>query len=490
MIKIEGDKLEMKSVVGAGIVEIITESLYDKPIVVFREYVQNSADAFFSVPEEDKNKLEVRIQCIDNNLCFVDNGTGIKEDKFEEVMVSIASSKKTRTKNIGYKGIGRLSGLSYCESLWFVNILSYSGKEYQIYKIDGKKYSDIKKSESFGELSFPELMSKIGCMENQIDQKIEMALNQCGSMFVNRNSGFLVILEGVSPILRKTIDDEQFVSDLGWLLPVPFTEKLDERGIFDKIATNELFEGGLVPARAYKIFWNDVQIFRPLSKDMIRTYLCKSDLGKYATCIHSFSNQKIELSKSNPFSGIRIYLDNVLLCDENELIPVLQQYGFVNHGLYEMIQSVRGIGAFIYIVDKVNISANARRTFIDITDNDAIQFLRLVAEFIEMVYDARYALSKYTSAKKKAGISAEKLIELKEKAQISLEALAQNEIIIMEEVVETKDFKDLSRVEQQRMVKDKVSKSISECLKKFLDQSESFDYASCVEDFKTWLKGN
>ena len=228
----------MKSVVGAGIVEIITESLYDKPIVVFREYVQNSADAFLSVPEEDKNKLEVRIQCIDNNLCFVDNGTGIKEDKFEEVMVSIANSKKTRTKNIGYKGIGRLSGLSYCESLWFVNILSYSGKEYQIYKIDGKKYSDIKKSESFGELSFPELMSKIGCMENQIDQKIEMALNQCDSMFVNRNSGFLVILEGVSPILRKTIEDEQFVSDLGWLLPVPFTEKLDERGIFDKIATN------------------------------------------------------------------------------------------------------------------------------------------------------------------------------------------------------------------------------------------------------------
>ena len=27
--------------VGAGIISIITESLYDKPIVVFREYVKN-----------------------------------------------------------------------------------------------------------------------------------------------------------------------------------------------------------------------------------------------------------------------------------------------------------------------------------------------------------------------------------------------------------------------------------------------------------------
>lgn len=32
--------------VGANIISIITESLYDKPVVVFREYVQNSIDAF------------------------------------------------------------------------------------------------------------------------------------------------------------------------------------------------------------------------------------------------------------------------------------------------------------------------------------------------------------------------------------------------------------------------------------------------------------
>lgn len=32
--------------VGARILSIITESLYDKPVVVFREYVQNSVDSF------------------------------------------------------------------------------------------------------------------------------------------------------------------------------------------------------------------------------------------------------------------------------------------------------------------------------------------------------------------------------------------------------------------------------------------------------------
>ena len=39
--------------VGAGILNIITESLYDNPIVVFREYVQNSVDSIFKEDCQD-----------------------------------------------------------------------------------------------------------------------------------------------------------------------------------------------------------------------------------------------------------------------------------------------------------------------------------------------------------------------------------------------------------------------------------------------------
>ena len=45
--------------VGAGILNIITESLYDNPIVVFREYVQNSVDSIFK--ETDRNNYEIKI---------------------------------------------------------------------------------------------------------------------------------------------------------------------------------------------------------------------------------------------------------------------------------------------------------------------------------------------------------------------------------------------------------------------------------------------
>lgn len=61
----------MRERVGASIVEIITESLYDKPIVVFREYVQNSADSL-AVAELDGSTadLSVHIWKSQNNLFF------------------------------------------------------------------------------------------------------------------------------------------------------------------------------------------------------------------------------------------------------------------------------------------------------------------------------------------------------------------------------------------------------------------------------------
>ncbi len=102
---------------------IITESLYDKPIVIFREYIQNSADAF---AKAICLSPICKIWHEGNSLFFLDNGTGIEEDEFHEKMINIASSTKSKKANIGYKGIGRLSGIPYCKKLHFINIISYS----------------------------------------------------------------------------------------------------------------------------------------------------------------------------------------------------------------------------------------------------------------------------------------------------------------------------------------------------------------------------
>lgn len=55
--------------VGAGILNIITESLYDNPIVVFREYVQNSMDSILK-SEPEISDCEIRIWKSGNDLFF------------------------------------------------------------------------------------------------------------------------------------------------------------------------------------------------------------------------------------------------------------------------------------------------------------------------------------------------------------------------------------------------------------------------------------
>lgn len=485
--------------VGASILNIITESLYDKPIAVFREYVQNSVDSLGKVTNVDNREiLSSQIWTDNNNLYFLDNGTGINSERFLQTMQSIAFSHKERTTNIGYKGIGRLSGISYCKKINFINILNFQENHFQKYTIDCVEYDRIRKNEKYNEMTFSSLMQKIGKLDNDIPvMEIVNSIEEHKYIFDSRNTGFLVILEDVSLLLDNVMKDEMFEEELSWLLPVPFPYELlsenEETCALFKELSNEpaSVKNKVVAAQAYKIVFEGNQLFRPLNPVMFRTYLCKCHLADYAVCVQSFSNEKFEIDKKNSFSGIRVYIDNMLLCDENELIPVLKQYGFTSHGSYELIQSVRGVGVMIYIVDKVNISANARRTFIELTDQDSLTFLELIAKLVDNIYDARYALSKYAAALRKETIAENVVEEKKEKALYHLRLLASDEIKIEVKDKENQtDFEWLPKNEQKRIIKGKLTREINESIKTYLEQTEKYDLDTYFDDFKTWFLAN
>ncbi len=168
----------------------------------------------------------------------------------------------------------------------------------------------------------------------------------------------------------------------------------------------------------------------------------------------------------------------------------MQQYGFIQHTANELIQSVKGIGAMIYITDKVNISANARRTFIEVTDDSSIEFLKKIAEFIANIYNARYALSKYSSAKKNMEEKKADIDDFKEKANHALVKLAQESIQIDEPEFDTPNFNELNLTEQKQIVKQKIAKEINKKIRSYLSQANTFDYENAYENFKVWLSSN
>ncbi len=119
-----------KITIGRSMLETITVALYENPIILFREYVQNSLDAHNMAVDKKGapviSNLEVTITVDDINrtIVIMDNGYGIPSDTlFEKEMLSIGSSNKQedKTKYIGFRGIGRISGLPFCEKLTFRN---------------------------------------------------------------------------------------------------------------------------------------------------------------------------------------------------------------------------------------------------------------------------------------------------------------------------------------------------------------------------------
>lgn len=474
--------------VGSGIINVITESLYDNPIVVFREYVQNSVDSIYK--SDNTSERDIRIYLQEDKLYFADSGNGIEKELFDAQMSGIADSSKLKQNNLGYKGIGRLSGLPYCDYLNFINILDYDQEEFQQYSLDGKKYAEEKSSEQTQNLSVEEFFQVLSEKKDKF-QNIDECFGMVYTLkdyFKKHNKGFLVIMENISPVLKNTIYSDKFEMNLSWLLPVDFLPEVcnEKEDIGEIVRFLRLDNQEGAPARFCNIFYNDKKILRPIGIDNFRNTVFQNNF-EYAVGMITFNGQKIQIDKKNNFSGIRIYIDNMLLCDESELIPALANYGLLNHSVNGMIQTVRGIGAMIYITDKINISANARRTFIEITDNDSLEFLRYLAEFVNDIYDARYALSEYASVLKDKTKNQK---DIEEKKSNALSALCRfvSAKVAVEEIEDKCEIAELSIQEKRTIIKKSITSRISKELKEFIKQYNVENTETYYEDFLTWIE--
>lgn len=133
--------------IGKHIVDILTQSMYEDSRFVYREYIQNSADAIDEVIKsgllkKEECEIHINIDKAKKTILILDNGTGIKETLVISKLKNIADSDKEKGVNKGFRGIGRLGGIGYCDSLIFET--SYAGEPIKsIMKWDAKKLRSI-----------------------------------------------------------------------------------------------------------------------------------------------------------------------------------------------------------------------------------------------------------------------------------------------------------------------------------------------------------
>lgn len=114
----------MEIEIGKFTLESLTTGMYSEPESCYREYIQNAVDALDTALAEgiiqaEDFRIEIIVDGERQEISIRDNGTGIKKDLARKTLLDIGNSTKLHTTNRGFRGIGRLGGLSYCKKLSF-----------------------------------------------------------------------------------------------------------------------------------------------------------------------------------------------------------------------------------------------------------------------------------------------------------------------------------------------------------------------------------
>ena len=105
--------------VGASILGLVTSGIYDDPLAIYREYIQNAVDEL-SRQNGVEGKVEITIDPRQKRVSICDDGPGLTYQECLEDLVPISQSRKCLGQDRGFRGIGRLSALAFAESVTFL----------------------------------------------------------------------------------------------------------------------------------------------------------------------------------------------------------------------------------------------------------------------------------------------------------------------------------------------------------------------------------
>lgn len=111
-------------VVGKDILDLVAGSMYIEPLNIYREYIQNAADSIDEARDKGLSMMSqadvfISFDHANRVIKIRDNGVGIPASDFVRRLTSIGASQKRGKQLRGFRGVGRLSGLGYCQELIF-----------------------------------------------------------------------------------------------------------------------------------------------------------------------------------------------------------------------------------------------------------------------------------------------------------------------------------------------------------------------------------
>jgi Histidine kinase-, DNA gyrase B-, and HSP90-like ATPase len=237
-------------VIGSQIIDIVTAGMYSNPLAVIREYVQNAADSIDVAYDRGllspgEECIDIKINGINRSVSITDNGTGVLQGDLEARLRGLGRRQKDRLKQRGFRGIGRLGGLGYCDQVVFETRADKS-EPVSILIWDGKKLQELA-SHNGRRLSAEEAIDKA--------VSVEVIKPRPGDL----PRFFRVTMRNVHRFHRDELMNPKIVAgSLGRVAPVEFD---DDRFEFASKIRHHVSD---VPGyRTYNIFLNGYKIARP-----------------------------------------------------------------------------------------------------------------------------------------------------------------------------------------------------------------------------------
>lgn len=105
-------------IVGGDILRLITAGMYNNPLVLYREYLQNAADSVASLGN-GKGTVTINIDPLESQIAITDDGVGLSPADAARRLIPIGNSIKNPAMDRGFRGIGRLSALAFAQNVHF-----------------------------------------------------------------------------------------------------------------------------------------------------------------------------------------------------------------------------------------------------------------------------------------------------------------------------------------------------------------------------------
>lgn len=315
--------------IGKNAIENLTIGMYQDSKIIYREYIQNATD---QIKEADRDKLfdiklfvDINIDPSKRQITITDNATGIPKDQIKSKLADVADSDKESGIDAGFRGIGRLGGLAYCDKLKFIT--SSKGEKVKTIMIwDAKKLINM-------------LIDKT--VKNDAATVLEQIISYEYEPCSEDEHFFTVVLEGVNQENNELLDIEKVKQYIAMNAPVPYDSTL----IFKSNIYKYLKERSLY-INEYLIYVNAEIINKPYTTTLKEKSSVPNHNRNYDEIydikIEEFKNDKGELLawmwygissfikciplSENPMAGIRLRQSNFQIGDGDTLASLCKDH--------------------------------------------------------------------------------------------------------------------------------------------------------------------